>query len=765
MPGRKLFLATATLALLAGTTAASEVEALIQAGAKRGGLCLLIGATDLALAADLAGTDGFYVHVIQPDPKLAMTWGSKVAVADYRENIGIRNAEFDAEHYGNDLFNIIIVEHSTPSENAPLTDLYRILVPQGIVAFRKTALGTEIEAKKLGMTSVSSEAFQQAFQKPLKPVTWQVCDSLKWRAGPRTQHSRGFSDFVIRNGTISYLEMMEVPGDIQSTHAQTFVRDAYNGRVLSTGKLSKDPPKWNPVSLSKSIAGRECIPDPAKKSHWSGGCYKAARLGKYILSHHNLWDHTETKERVFPYLVHPACFVGPIPSNASGLVYNLPSRKSSVISGITAIGPADLKITHEPGGKLLQKCSEAPISQPTDSSDWPMFRANPQRGNFAATDIGSKPVKVWEVPVGRGGRSYGIMSSVRTGLTQPVSAWGMVIVADIDAQRIVALDAEDGKQKWVYHVGSRVDHSPSLYKGLCIFAAKDGWVYALNAQNGQLCYRLLVAPRERYLGGQEKLESLWATKSDVLIHNGVGYASAGHGLAVLGGVRAVAFKPESGEIIWTQCYHAPLSRSNRQVCANLFTFNPERKRLLMGTLTIDPATGKSGRSVSNGTGVLNTKASSVEDCMAFGNSLSRNAEPRSHYKITDGRVKGRVVSFSEDLSAAFTIGKDTQGVGRRNYGGDLNLVAAKDSDSHLWESPPIELVVDDLLLTPKHLYCVGHYERVKKLPELWVVSTEDGKVLNKVAVDGFPAFFGMSAAHGRIFIATREGKLICLKSN
>ncbi|MHC4915054.1 MAG: outer membrane protein assembly factor BamB family protein, partial [Planctomycetota bacterium] len=600
-------------------------------------------------------------------------------------------------------------------------------------------------------------------RKPLAPVEWKICDSLKWRGGTRAQHCSGFAEFVVKDGTISYLERMEVPGDIKTTRAQRFVRDAYNGRVLSAGEVTETQPKWSPTALAKSIAGRKVFPDPAKKSHWAGGCYKATRLGKYILSHHNIWDDTETKERTFPYLVHPACSVGPIPSSASGLIYNLPSRKSGVVSGITATCPTDVKLDNEPGENVSQKFAAAPTGMAISASDWPTFRANAARGNAVNADVGSKPVKAWETSIGRGGRHYGIMSGERTGLTQPVSAWGLVIVADIDAQRVVALDVSDGKEKWVYHVGSRVDMSPTLYKGLCIFAAKDGWIYALDARSGKLCYRVLVAPRERYIGGQEKLENLWPTKSDVLIHNGVGYASAGHGFAVLGGVRAVAFRPETGEIIWKQCYHDKLTRSDRQLAADLFTYGAGRKRLSMGSLIIDPATGKRGRTIQRSGEVLGTRKYSIETMLAFGNSLTRNAEDRSHTLVTDGRVKGRVIAFSKDLSVAFTIGKDRARVGRREYGGEINLAAAREAGKELWRSPPLEFVVDDIVLTPKQVYCVGHYERVKKAPELWVLSREDGKVLSRTGVDGFPAFMGTSAAGKRLFIATRDGKLICFE--
>lgn len=85
-----------------------------------------------------------------------------------------------------------------------------------------------------------------------------------------------------------------------------------------------------------------------------------------------------------------------------------------------------------------------------------------------------------------------------------------------------------------------------------------------------------------------------------------------------------------------------------------------------------------------------------------------------------------------------------------------------DTMKRLWKTPPIELVVDDMVLAPKHVYCVGHYQRVKKDPELWILSRKDGSVVKALSINGLPAFLGMSAANGRLFVATREGKMICL---
>ena len=109
----------------------------------------------------------------------------------------------------------------------------------------------------------------------------------------------------------------------------------------------------------------------------------------------------------------------------------------------------------------------------------------------------------------------------------------------------------------------------------------------------------------------------------------------------------------------------------------------------------------------------------------------------------------------------FLLGK---GITEPSAGSDNRLPVKDDPKAPLWEHSGIELVVDDIVLSPQYAYCVGHHQRIAKEPELWVVSREDGKVVHTVPVDGFPAFLGMSAAGSRLFVATREGKLICYET-
>ena len=137
------------------------------------------------------------------------------------------------------------------------------------------------------------------------------------------------------------------------------------------------------------------------------------------------------------------------------------------------------------------------------------------------------------------------------------------------------------------------------------------------------------------------------------------------------------------------------------------------------------------------------------------------------YLMSDRKVKGRVIAFDDDLSVAHTVAWDNVTWDAchqdRKTPVKLNLTAGREANAKtpFRYSPDTELVADDIVITPQRIYCVGHYQRVKKNPELWVLAREDGKVANTIPVDGYPAFMGMSAAGNKLFVATREGKLLC----
>lgn len=481
--------------------------------------------------------------------------------------------------------------------------------------------------------------------------------------------------------------------------------------------------------------------------------------GAFIFYWFNVWLDPETMKMDYVNLAHPSCHFGTYLGN--GMAYNFPSRKSGYLMGISASAPADIAFDHEPGGKIFSSYATAPADgAETLPTDWVMFRADPRRSNATQASPGTKLTKRWEVNLAApaaAAQEYGRLCSIRGGLTQAVSAYGLAIVSDLDGQRIVALDASTGAVRWVFPVGSRVEFAPTIYKGLCLFAAKDGFVYALQATTGTLCWKRLLPPRTRLIGGQEKLEELCSVASDVMIEKGVGFVSAGLSADNLGGVRAMAFRPETGDLVWSRCYTNTSDAKLPIAVADIFIGGGAAGQVLMhNNIMLDTATGNR---IPGGfsPGHLFLGHETMNDYLAGGVSPQRNGEDRQQVRLFNGIVQGKTIAFDDKLSVAYN-----GCINEKWDPGILSLVAKnKSGKENLWEVKD-DLIVDDLVLAPDVVYAAGHHYRTNTPPELRVLSRDTGATLATQPLStALPAWNGMSVAGGRLFISTGDGKLIC----
>ncbi|MEZ6130717.1 MAG: PQQ-binding-like beta-propeller repeat protein [Planctomycetaceae bacterium] len=170
------------------------------------------------------------------------------------------------------------------------------------------------------------------------------------------------------------------------------------------------------------------------------------------------------------------------------------------------------------------------------SDDWPTYRGDMGRSGTTKEPIEPKVDRKWTVDLG--GR-----------LTSPVIAAGHVYVAQIDTHTLYALDESSGKQQWTFTAGARVDSPPTVHRGRVVFGCADGWVYCVNAANGQLAWRYRAAPLDRRTMAFEQLESLWPVHGSVLIRDDTVFCVAGRSNFLDGGLRLLRLNLTSGEKI------------------------------------------------------------------------------------------------------------------------------------------------------------------------------------------------------------------------
>jgi outer membrane protein assembly factor BamB len=269
----------------------------------------------------------------------------------------------------------------------------------------------------------------------------------------------------------------------------------------------------------------------------------------------DLADGTQTRSRMFK----SACRQPFVPAN--GLLYTFPVQCECFpmlrgTMGLSSEKPAGLA-----EGPRLEKSGALPAApallRPEEADlEWPVYRHDAWRsGRTPAPLRRADPRRSWETavassPDGTLADEWKTNPFVKGVLSAPVAAGGSVFVSVPDQHRVVALEAKTGRQLWSFTAGGRLDGPPTIVQDLCLFGAHDGWVYALNAVDGRPVWRLRAAPRESRILAYGQMESPWPVVSSVLVDRDLAYVAAGRHPTSDGGVRVLAFRPRTGEIVW-----------------------------------------------------------------------------------------------------------------------------------------------------------------------------------------------------------------------
>ncbi len=300
----------------------------------------------------------------------------------------------------------------------------------------------------------------------------------------------------------------------------------YTGRDAKTGEVKK-----------------EFSPDV--DTYWfHHRCYIAKATDNFLIPSRTGVEFVspDSKHWDINHWVRGGCLYGVMPCN--GLTYTpphncacYPEAKLFGFNALAPMAPTRPIPANVPEEGRLQKGPA--FSQPLEDvaanqvGDWPTFRHDASRSGSASQLI--KPIveKKWTVDLG--GR-----------LTSPVIARGRVYVAKMDAHTLFAFDESSGKELWSFTAGARIDSPPTVCRGRVVFGGADGWVYCLQASDGQLAWRYRAAPLDRRSMAYEQLESLWPVHGSVLIQDDIVNCVSGRSNFLDGGLRLIRLNLETG---------------------------------------------------------------------------------------------------------------------------------------------------------------------------------------------------------------------------
>jgi len=465
--------------------------------------------------------------------------------------------------------------------------------------------------------------------------------------------------------------------------------------------------------------------------------------------------------------------------------------------------PEDSRLVKGPVyGKTLN------LQTPTlNSAAWPTYRHDAMRSAMATSPIPSAPKRSWLVKL--------------TGtLSAPVVAGGKVFVASVDTHQVIALDAATGEKAWAFTTAGRVDSPPTVWQGYVLFGCRDGRVYCLRASDGAFVWRFNAAPEDRRIVAFGQVESSWPVCGSVLVAGGTAYFVAGRTSMLDNGVYAYSLDVATGKTLDTQHIHEIQTETRTTgklpegALSDILTTDGESVHLRKRKLDLSPPV----------TDVRPERLAATKPTLAAdGGFANHRWFHRAFWQLSSSvaKAKGNLLAF--DDRRAYVAAANLPGSPNQTFhipsGGLTSRIAGLDGDGPRWLANPNVQIGGTVLFATKSkndrdvaeipdprgtryskstgrpspaswrhdhfpiypwaMVAGEKYLAVAGLPaegrpddpwggfegraggELHILDAASGKLLSKVDLDSPPAWDGMAAAYGRLFIVHQDGSIDC----
>jgi outer membrane protein assembly factor BamB len=658
-------------------------------------------------------------------------------------------------------------------------------------------------------------------------------DGMVFSADRGAAKTKGSLLWIPSGGYHEYLRAKDAKGQLIALAAETGRRlwtcPAYEGfdapvdvmiadGLLWTGRYAwgNDPGITEGRDPKTGEVRRRRPPDREVLSHIGHArCHRAKATTKYLIMGRRGVEfiNLKTGGMVANFWVRGICQYGVMPAN--GLLYAPPhscacSVGDLIKSGFVALAPA--RGNGEEGQEDTAnetRLVKGPAYGQTDNrqsktdnpDDWPTYRHDPARSGFTSAGVPRTLRTAWETRLG--GK-----------LTSPVVAGGMLLAAQTDTHRVLALDAATGRTVWSYVADARIDSPPTIDHGRALFGSADGRVYCLRLDDGALVWKFRAAPRERLISVNGQLESPWPVSGSVLVTGGAVYFAAGRSSYIDGGMRLYKLDAATGRAIKVVKLEATPEKRDGGVASGGYlpdVLSAKGDSVFMRSARFNMDLTRQKDTVAH----LWSSVGFLDDnwwhrtYWQIGTSMGSGwgGWPKAGQRVPAGRLLvtdgTRVFGYGRnqyDIPGAH-VGIDAEGVwgpigpheGRwtfyRMFGRSLDArpggLARREPEKQAGGKPNwtrrIPMLVRAMVLTGETVFCAGPSVKIDKIPHepadvdplaealeskrggsLLAVSANDGKTLARCDLQSPPVFDGMAAAEGRLYICCVDGRIVCM---
>ncbi|NOR67645.1 MAG: PQQ-binding-like beta-propeller repeat protein, partial [Woeseiaceae bacterium] len=174
------------------------------------------------------------------------------------------------------------------------------------------------------------------------------------------------------------------------------------------------------------------------------------------------------------------------------------------------------------------------------AADWPTYRHDNARTGSTSESLAAPlaldwvyvpvypPRPAWPRPAVRPREGWEQRHRVIFDDAFQVAAVGDLVYFGSSADnKVYALEAATGRQRWSFFTGGPVRLAPTVSGNRVLVGSDDGFVYCLKAGDGGVLWKVRGGPNGEKLLGHGKMISRWPIRTGVLVDEGIAYFGAG----------------------------------------------------------------------------------------------------------------------------------------------------------------------------------------------------------------------------------------------
>ncbi|OGV72925.1 MAG: hypothetical protein A3K19_20870 [Lentisphaerae bacterium RIFOXYB12_FULL_65_16] len=410
------------------------------------------------------------------------------------------------------------------------------------------------------------------------------------------------------------------------------------------------------------------------------------------------------------------------------------------------------------------------------ADDWPMWRCDAQRSAVTPERLPETLSLAWSRSLPTPAPAWDDPQLGFDLVDTPVIVGDRLFVGSSRNGCLTALNAGTGEELWRFWTNGPVRLPPAAHGANIIVASDDGYLYCVDQATGKEIWRFFAGLAPKTLLGNGRLASMWAVRGGPAVHNGRLYFAAG--VWPFMGVSIYALDPDSGRAVWTND-SAGVFGTNQvyDQYKQYWGTSPQGALALCGDTLVVPSCRAQPLLLNAANGALQRAEAgwksyggggdsrlAVSDAYLFVggfifdrekmlpiclNAADPALKPLPVLPILDGNVLG--VATAKTLEVY-----DMTQPQRKTYSGNYGVRLVRTDAASLWHAtlaqPPTAMIK-----AGGRLY-VGSTGKLLAFAANPAPGTEPAPAWQQ-EFDGTPQ--ELAAANGRLFVATREGRLYC----